>query len=377
MGIYDREYVRVGPRSPQGLGRLRFLSFNTWLIIINVAVFVLDALLFSSGVAVNVSMGERYFEGVTRDQVTNGRVVHYETGGPNRATASAIIDSRGAQVPRRPAAVAEVSANGRPALFIDGQVYEIIGVRQQQPMGPFAAWLHFSTAKFFQLEVWRLIGFQFLHDQGNISHILFNMLGLFFFGGLVEGYLGPRRYAAFYLVCGIFGALTYLLLNLIANVLPAGYNVPGLLFNDIHTPLIGASAGVFGVLMAAAFVAPNANVLLFFVIPMKLSTLAYVLTAVAFFVVLTGGSNAGGQAAHIGGALAGFYFIRHTHLLRDFFDILGPRKAKGAAKAARGDRAAPDNAEIDRILAKVSMQGLHSLTEAERRTLRRASESKK
>ncbi len=45
MGIYDREYVRMGPRSKSGLGSLRFISFNSWIIILNVAVFLLDGLL--------------------------------------------------------------------------------------------------------------------------------------------------------------------------------------------------------------------------------------------------------------------------------------------------------------------------------------------
>ncbi|MEC9372379.1 MAG: rhomboid family intramembrane serine protease, partial [Planctomycetota bacterium] len=243
MGIYDREYVRVGPRSPSWVGALRMFSFNTWLIIVNVAVFVLDMLLANAGVVFNVVVATR-------------QVVDPATG--------------------------QTITQGLTA-----------------PMGPLAAFFHFSSAKlFFGLEFWRLLGFQFLH--ANLTHLFFNMIGLYFFGGLVEGYLGSKRYAAFYLVCGIFGAVLYLILNLMGTVAAQmGLSLPLLLINDMHTPLIGASAGVFGVLMAAAFVAPNAQILIFFILPMRLATAAYLFVLLAFLNLLTLGANAGGDAAHL------------------------------------------------------------------------------
>ena len=86
-------------------------------------------------------------------------------------------------------------------------------------------------------------------------------LGLFFFGPMAERYLGSKRYVAFYLLCGIFGAVMYLLLNLggfiATSVLER--SVPILLVNSPWTPLIGASAGVFGVIMAGLVVFLVAN----------------------------------------------------------------------------------------------------------------------
>src|SRR5262249_3223144 len=94
---------------------------------------------------------------------------------------------------------------------------------------------HFSTYKISLdggLEFWRVLTVQFLH--ANLMHVGFNMLGLYIFGGMVEEALGRKKYLAFYLVCGIFGALMYLILN------AAGYfwhtmlhmpAIPGLLFN--------------------------------------------------------------------------------------------------------------------------------------------------
>jgi len=308
MGIYDREYVRVGPKSSSGLGWTSAWSINTWIIVINAGIFFLMAML-----------------------------------GPT----------------------------------VQNALYD---------------WGHFSTAKalffvsggtvYFGLEVWRFVTFQFLH--ANFNHVFFNMLALFFFGGMVENYLGRTRYLAFYLVCGVFGAVMYVILNLLGQ-LPGAQSLPLLLINDPHTHLVGASAGVFGVLMACAFIAPNAQILLFFVFPMRLATAVYLFVGIAFFALFTGSQNAGGEAAHLGGAIAGAYFIRHTHLLRDFFDFFGkrkPSKSKGKASSKpRAPRASRnegvDEAEVDRILSKVATQGLHSLSDKEKRALRRATESKR
>lgn len=243
-------------------------------------------------------------------------------------------------------------------------------------MPPLYAFGHFSTAKAFGLQVWRFFTFQFLHF--NAIHLLFNMFGLWFVGGLVEQYLGSKRYAVFYLLSGAAGGMMYLFLNLLGNLL--GTKLPGLLFNDIYTPLIGASAGVFAVLMAAAFIQPKAIVQVYFLIPMKLRTAVYGLMALTLFSLLRGTNNAGGEAAHVGGALAGFYLIRHPHVLRSVFGLLGSgpirtsRDDAFAAAAGGWPKPAMNWPQLDRVVAKADSQGLSSLTPAERRVLKRANE---
>lgn len=293
MGLSDREYVRIGPRSTSGMGSVRFISFNTWLIILNTIVFVLQMILPKHGVVLN-------------------------------GTPLGTMD----------------------ALTLYG---------------------HFSTGLgFFHLEVWRFVTFQFLHSS--LTHIFFNMFGLWIFGGMVESYLGFNRYAAFYLVCGICGAICYLVLNFLGAIV--GLQLPGVLVENPYTPLIGASAGVFGVIVACAFIAPNTVVqLLFPPIPLKMSWFAYGYVAVAAINLLRYGQNAGGDAAHIGGAIAGFFFVRNAHLLKDFFDVFGDSR-KGSPRR----RASVDPVEVDRILRKVKATGLVSLNDEERRTLRRATE---
>ncbi len=261
--------------------------------------------------------------------------------------------------------------------------------------GYFSTWSLFGTApnaSLPNLEFWRLVTFQFLH--ANLVHLLFNMIGLYFFGRLVESHVGPKRYLAFYLTCGIFGGLCYLLLNLLGQAAQAlGMpEVGGLLFNNPRTPLVGASAGVFGIIMACAYIAPNAVVqLLIPPVPLRMKTFAYVFLGLAAAnLLIFRGPNQGGDAAHVGGALAGYFFIRNIHLLRDFFDVFSDSRkaptrtrrrsfftsgARGPARAADG-RGSSD-AEIDRILEKVSAQGLHSLTEREKALLREASERRR
>ncbi len=249
----------------------------------------------------------------------------------------------------------------------------------------------FSTHTFLKLEVWRLVTFQFLH--ANITHILFNMFGLWIFGAMVEEYLGRKKYLAFYLMCGICGGLMFLLLNL-AGVLftKAGLHpLPGLLVYDFKSELIGASAGVFGVIIGAAYIRPNEQMqLLFPPVTLPLKWLAYGYVAIAAINLLTGSSNAGGEAAHLGGALAGFIFVRNNHLLRDFFDIMeDSRKTPDGRNAQRSNArqsalgtslkklvgAAPiSQQEVDSILDKIRQHGMGSLSDAEKKKLRKFNE---
>lgn len=370
MGISDRDYIRRAPPTRGRYGRggpssVRMWSVNTWLIAICVAVFFVDRYTPADYVIVSESLPAH---------VTLGSGVQYRQVLP-------------AAVPGRPRPARPGDPRYTVLIFDDAvSTTEPIGRVTYARMHLLQRWFHFATARTFlrpmqAFEVWRLVGFQFLH-AGHI-HLLFNMLGLFFFGPMVERYLGSKRYLAFYLLCVIFVALMYLLLNLGEFVVARVYNVhvvvPGLLFNSPYTPLIGASAGVFGVLMAGAYLAPNALVLLFFILPMRLKTLAYLLVALALFTVVRHGANAGGEAGHLGGALAGFYFIRRPHHLHGFFDILGRIDPTSHHYRRKGLRTVPgrrsaQTEQIDRILAKISAEGLQSLTESEKRAMREASE---
>ena len=100
------------------------------------------------------------------------------------------------------------TVTGLPVITLDRET----GTSQKRiivvtPMSPLQRWLHFSTKKVIGGgQLWRLVGFQFLH--ADMTHLLFNMVALFFFGPLVERFLGGKRYLAFYLLCGVFGSFS-------------------------------------------------------------------------------------------------------------------------------------------------------------------------
>jgi membrane associated rhomboid family serine protease len=203
-------------------------------------------------------------------------------------------------------------------IFFAGMTYrlELNGKPVTGGMTLLEAYGHFSAYTAISLgQVWRFVTFQFLH--GGVWHLAGNMLGIYFFGPLIEQYLGRRRFIAFYLLCGATGPIAYLLLQMLGVLIP-----------DPVTPLIGASAGVFGILLAGATIAPRMTVqLLFPPIPIQFKTLAYIMLAFAVYTVFTRGNNAGGEAAHLGGAALGWYLIRNPHLL-NWADRIGSRKPK-------------------------------------------------
>lgn len=163
-------------------------------------------------------------------------------------------------------------------------------------------------------QIWRFLTFQFLHSEAGIGHLLFNMIGLFFFGPMVESFFGHRRYLAFYLLCGVAGPAAYLLI-MVLGILPM----------NTATPMVGASAGLFGILIAAAVIAPDTRVqLLFPPVDLPLKTMAWIYVGIAAFMVFSQGQNAGGEAAHLGGAALGFMFIRNPRWL-NWAEKLSPR----------------------------------------------------
>jgi membrane associated rhomboid family serine protease len=187
----------------------------------------------------------------------------------------------------------------------------------ENPEGWLDFWGHFSaTTVIYHLQLWRFITFQFLHN--GFPHLLFNMIALYFFGPIVEDYLGGRRFLAFYLLCGAAGGAAYLLLWAL-----------GVLQYGAATSLVGASAGIFGVLVAGARVAPDTTVMLVFPpIPLRLRVVALVTLGIAVWVVFSYGRNAGGEAAHLGGAVLGAVLIWRPDLL-NVFDFSLRRRRKG------------------------------------------------
>ena len=241
---------------------------------------------------------------------------------------------------------------------------------------------HFSVGfAVEQFQIWRFFTFQFLHANGH--HLLVNMLGLFFFGHFCERWWGSRKFLFFYLSTGVAGALFYVILFYLgwfgSDPIPSR---SGEMVSASYREMIGASAGIFGILAGVAIIAPNLRVLLFFFIPMSMRTFAILALSISVVVIGFKWNNAGGEAGHLGGAILGFILMRNPGLLGFISDgpMLGKRGPMLDAQIVREQKIQPrinislDDSEVDRILDKVSREGLQSLTEAEKEILKRAAE---
>jgi len=224
----------------------------------------------------------------------------------------------------------------------------------------------------FGFQIWEFVTFQFIH--GSLLHVLFNCLGIFFFGPWMERWWGSQKFLIYYLLCGVGGAVFYMLLVFL-GVLPG---------NDLQSNLVGASAGLYGIFIGVAVIAPNLRVsLLFPPIELSMRNLAIALLAIsAVSVIFRFGGNEGGEAGHLGGALIGFLIMRYPHLLgAQFVENHAPaRKVVPQVLSKLSPRSEVEinqDSKVDQILDKISRDGFQSLTQAERDFLQKVSESKK
>ncbi|MDZ7649637.1 MAG: rhomboid family intramembrane serine protease [Cytophagales bacterium] len=146
---------------------------------------------------------------------------------------------------------------------------------------------------------WTLITYAFVHDLTGIFHILFNMLVFYWFGKLFIEYLGSDKLVALYLLGAIAGGISYLL---VYNTIP---------FYQGRIPadgMVGASAAVYAVLVGTAVLLPDYTFFLLFLGPIKIKYIALFYIVLSFLGSV--GGNAGGNVAHLGGALMGLIYIK-------------------------------------------------------------------
>ncbi|MDJ0710036.1 MAG: rhomboid family intramembrane serine protease [Woeseiaceae bacterium] len=142
---------------------------------------------------------------------------------------------------------------------------------------------------------WQLLTYGFLH--GDLTHIAFNMFGLWMFGQDLERLWGPRRFLTFFLVCVVGAGFIQLLV--------AGWQ--GGLY-----PTVGASGGLFGILLAYGLTFPNRVVVpLFPPIPMRAITFVIVFGLLELYLGVSGSTPRIANFAHLGGMLFGFMMLRY------------------------------------------------------------------
>ena len=227
---------------------------------------------------------------------------------------------------------------------------------------------------------WSLFTYMFLHEH--FMHILWNMIALYVFGKIFIDFYSLRHFVGTYILGGLFGGVAFVLSY---NLFP--YFAP----HVGHSYLIGASASVLAIVVASAVRNPDYRINLLFVGSVKLSTFA--IFTVAISVLMLAGNNAGGNFAHLGGAVAGWLV---AYMLNKGFDITSVvnkpidwismlfkkdtyrRKPKPKFKYSAGGRNADyeynarkkaAEADVDKILEKIKKGGYTSLTDDEKKRL--------
>jgi membrane associated rhomboid family serine protease len=245
-------------------------------------------------------------------------------------------------------------------------------------MGPFTDWLVLDVEQVLHGQIWRLLTYAFLHDPGNIWHIVFNMLFLWWFGSDIEDIYGAHEFLTVYLLSAVLGGLAFFLAAL-AGLTGGQY-------------CMGASGAVTAVMVLCALHYPTRTILLFFILPVPIWL--FVGFQVAQDTLLFLSQNETTRTAvtvHLAGAFFAFvYFKRHWRVLRWWAQLqtflqqrTRPRlriyreETRPPAPAASPREEEADEqleAKLDAVLEKVARYGQNSLTESERRILLRASE---
>ena len=226
-----------------------------------------------------------------------------------------------------------------------------------------------ASLKVFIFQPWSLLTYFFLHM--NFMHILWNMLFLYWFGKIIHENIGNNAVISLYIIGGIIGGLSYMALF---NIIPYYDN------RVSESLMLGASAGVFSVVVGSATLLPNYTFYLLFLGPVRIKYIALFYVLLSFFDVT--GSNAGGEIAHLGGALMGYLYIRQLQNgvnmgkgIIDILNIFNKNKKEVISKEEKKNETKKDISqdEIDKILDKISDSGYKSLSNNEKEKLFNAS----
>ena len=234
------------------------------------------------------------------------------------------------------------------------------------------------------LQPWSIVTYFFTHYD--FFHILFNMLFLFWFGRIIQEFLNSKRVIALYVLGGLAGGLLYIFM----------YNfIPFYASEVSQSMMLGASAGVFAIVVGAAVFMPNYTFFLLFLGPVKIKYIAIFYVFMSF--IGSTGANAGGEIAHLGGAFIGWLYISQLNKGSDigswvisFIQMVksmfkpqpkikvthragNKRPSKKSSKSASAGANKTPQSEIDAILDKISASGYESLTKDEKQKLFNAS----
>jgi len=225
---------------------------------------------------------------------------------------------------------------------------------------------------FSDLMIWQPLTYMFLH--GGWMHIIFNLFFLWMFAGELEIAWGRKKFIRYYIFSGIGAGLFIACMNYIAFTY---YNI------DPRLPTIGASGAIYALLLAYVMLWPNREVLLYFLLPIKIKYILLALGIMAFFGTIDSARGTGGNISHIGhlgGIITGFFLVKYMQAARtptesrtqtksgSFFERLS-KKYRLDKKRNAIDTRIEAKRIIDTLLEKIAKHGMSSLTPEEKKSL--------
>ncbi len=223
-------------------------------------------------------------------------------------------------------------------------------------------WLAFQPSRLLT-RPWGIFTYMFVH--GSLGHVFMNMLVLFFFGPPLEQKWGSKEFVKFYMICGLGGVALSLVFA--------------------SAPIIGASAAVYGVMMAFAMAWPRTPIYIWGIFPVQARWLIAFLFATTFMSAFGGAGGGIAHFAHLGGLMTGFVYLKSDwrmagpmgkvrRMAKRTLAIVPRQESKSAeAGSIEVGREARDEKQmldaVDRVLDKISAQGMASLTAAEKKLL--------
>lgn len=299
-------------------------------------------------------------------------------------------------------------------MFLALFVFQRLGVDLNDALG-----LHFFLTSDFH--IYQLLTYMFMH--GGFSHIFFNMFALWMFGRIVEMQWGPRRFLAYYMVCGVGAGLIQMAAQFISFYLTMSAAVPGFGMGQVMMAVhaneaalstwttVGASGAIYGILLAFGMLFPDERIFVFpLPVPIKAKWFVVIYAALELFLGVGMPGDSVAHFAHLGGMIFGYFLIRHwqrhpfgggfggsfggyggngydqgkgiIERLKDWLQRFAPGKSRkkspfdsvwrGGSRETDWEynaRKKREEEEIDHIIDKIKKSGYDSLTAEEKQKL--------
>ncbi|MCL2025200.1 MAG: rhomboid family intramembrane serine protease [Leptospirales bacterium] len=266
-------------------------------------------------------------------------------------------------------------------LIINGTIFLaqlILGSYSMAINGTIQQFFGLSLKVFNEFKIWQLFTYMFLH--GGWLHILFNLLTLWMFAGSLEERWGSKLFLKYYIYCGVGAGLFITAMNY---------------YTENPLPTIGASGALYGILLAYGMTWPNREVLLYFLIPVKIKYLVVLFGLIEFFGTINPSGSGISHIGHLGGLISGFILLKFFKLRQRSSNRQRPSSSAGAASTVKSG-SKKDNDDfvstffkkkrlkkkkreieqrieakeiIENLLEKIARSGMSSLSHEEKKNL--------